>query len=133
MKQKSGPSTPKVRIDKWLWAARFFKTRQLAVKALKTGKVSLNNQSCKPASVVKVGDILTVKRGYHEMQIEVLDLSENRGPAPVAQQLYLETEQSKQEREKVSKLVAAQPKIDFDLKKPNKRDVRSHRAAKRGR
>lgn len=132
MKQKADQALQKVRIDKWLWAARFFKTRQMAVKALKTGKVSLNNQNCKPASVVKVGDLLTVKRGYHEMQVEVLDLSENRGPAPIAQKLYLETEQSKHERDKVSKLVAAQPKIDFDLKKPDKRDVRSHRAVKRG-
>lgn len=132
MKQKADQALQKVRIDKWLWAARFFKTRQMAVKALKTGKVSLNNQNCKPASVVKVGDLLTVKRGYHEMQVEVLDLSENRGPAPIAQKLYLETEQSKHERDKVSKLVAAQPKIDFDFKKPDKRDVRSHRAVKRG-
>lgn len=132
MKSAVNNSLEKVRIDKWLWAARFFKTRQLAVKALKTGKVSLNKQNCKPASTVKLGDLLTIKRGYHEMQVEVLGLSENRGPAPVAQQLYLETEESKRQRDKVSQQVAAQPKIEFDLKKPDKRDVRSHRAIKRG-
>ena len=122
----------KTRIDKWLWAARFFKTRQLAVKALKTGKVSINRQSCKPASMVKIGDTLNVKRGLHEMEIDVLELSEQRGPAPAAQRLYQETEASIQRRARLSAEIAAQPKIDFDRRKPDKRGVRNHRALKRG-
>ena len=122
----------KVRLDKWLWAARFFKTRQLAVKALKTNKISLNQQNCKPASTVKVGDLLTIKRGFHDMEVEILELSENRGPAPIAQTLYQETPASITLKEKRSKLMAAQPKIGFDERKPDKRGVRTNRALKRG-
>jgi len=131
MSSKLDKSPNKVRIDKWLWAARFFKTRQLSVKALKNGKVSLNNQNCKPASTVKVGDLLLVKRGYHEMQIEILELSENRGPAIIAQTLYSETENSKAQRKKMSDTIKSQPKIEFELRKPDKRGVREHRALKR--
>lgn len=122
----------KIRLDKWLWAARFFKTRQLAVKALKTNKISLNQQNCKPASVVKLGDLLTIKRGFHDMEVEILVLSENRGPASVAQTLYQETESSKILKEKRSQLMAAQPKISFDASKPDKRGIRTNRALKRG-
>ncbi len=122
----------KVRIDKWLWAARFFKTRQLAVKALKTGKISLNKHSCKPASSIKIGDILKIKRGFQEMEVEVMELSENRGPASVAQQLYAETEHSQVHRREMREKMAAQPRIEFDVRKPDRRDVRSHRALKRG-
>ncbi|MCH2190841.1 MAG: RNA-binding S4 domain-containing protein [Gammaproteobacteria bacterium] len=122
----------KVRIDKWLWAARFFKTRQLAVKALKTSKVSLNGQNCKPAAMVKAGDIVSIKRGFHQMEVEIRLLSDNRGPASVAQTLYSETENSKITREKVSEQIAAQPKISFETRKPDKRGVRTNRALKRG-
>ncbi len=132
MNKAKTPFEDKVRIDKWLWAARFYKTRQLAVKAVETGKVSLNKQSCKPASTVKEGDILAIKRGYHDMQVVVLGISEQRGPAPIAQQLYDETQASKENRDKVSQQMAAQPKIDFDVRKPDKRSVRTHRALKRG-
>lgn len=132
MKHRKNTKLDKVRIDKWLWAARFYKTRQLAVKALKTGKVSLNKQNCKPATMVKLNDTLLIKHGHHEMEVEILDLSENRGPAPVAQQLYQETSTSKQRRTEISQQIAAQPRIEFDLKKPDKRSVRSHRALKRG-
>ncbi len=122
----------KVRIDKWLWAARFFKTRQLAVKALKTGKISINRQNCKPASTVKTGDLLLIKRGLHQLEVKINALSEQRGPAPVAQQLYEETSDSEAQRKKITAEIAAQPKIDFDQRKPDKRSVRSHRALKRG-
>lgn len=131
MKNNTDNSPTKIRIDKWLWAARFFKTRQLAVKAVKNGKVTLNSQSCKPASTVKVEDELTVQRGYHEMKIEVLSLSDVRGSATVAQQLYSETEDSKKRREQVSEEMNSQPKIKFELRKPDKRGVREHRALKR--
>lgn len=132
MSQQDNRELDKVRIDKWLWAARFFKTRQLAVKALKTSKVALNGQNCKPASMIKTGDLVTVKRGYHEMEVSIVKLSENRGPAKVAQTLYAETKSSKSSREKVSQQIAAQPKISFETRKPDKRGVRTNRALKRG-
>ncbi len=128
----SDASTDKVRIDKWLWAARFFKTRQLAAKAVKTGKISVNQNNCKPATTVKIGDTLRIRRGLHDMEVEIVELSEKRGPAPVAQALYRETQHSISERKRMAEQAAAQPRINFDAKKPGKRDVRSHRALKRG-
>lgn len=83
-----------IRIDKWLWAARFFKTRGLAQTAIDNGRVLLANARVKPAHVVKVGDALTVTAGERTFEIEVLDLSDVRGPAPVAQKLYRETDAS---------------------------------------
>src|SRR5580704_18833387 len=73
-----------MRIDKWLWAARFFKTRTLAVKACELGRVSANGQSVKPARDVYVGDLLRIKNDSGDFQVQVLALSEIRGPAPVA-------------------------------------------------
>ncbi len=126
-------TTPeKVRIDKWLWAARFFKTRQLAVKALKNSNVSINGQTSKPATMVKIDDIVKVKKGIQEFEVTVLGLSENRGPAKVAQQLYFESDESKEKRKSLGEQLRAMPKIQFDTKKPDKRGVRSHRAVKRG-
>jgi len=122
----------RVRIDKWLWAARFYKTRQLAVKALKNGQVGINNSPVKPASLVRLGDIIKIKRGLHELQVEVTSLSEKRGSATIAQTLYTETEASKAARAKLQQQLASQPKIDIDHRKPDKRGVRSHRALKRG-
>lgn len=74
---------------------------------------------------------MLVKRGYLEMQIEILELSENRGPAAIAQTLYSETENSKAQRKKMSDTIKSQPKIEFELRKPDKRGVREHRALKR--
>lgn len=91
--------TTGVRIDVWLWAARFFKTRSLAKQAIGGGKVELNGASCKAARVVHVGDRLSVRRGEERMEIEVLGLSDQRGPAPAAQALYRESEASRQARE----------------------------------
>lgn len=125
-------SIQRVRIDKWLWAARFYKTRQLAVKALKNGQVSLNQQAAKPATNVKLSDRLTVKRGVYQLEVEVLGLSEKRGSATIAQTLYRETEQSKSDRAQLKEQLANQPKIDIDRRKPDKYAVRSHRALKRG-
>jgi len=132
MKNKVNNDINGVRIDKWLWAARFYKTRQLAVKALKNGKVSLNRQSVKPATNLQLEDLLVIKRGIHEIQITILGLSDKRGPAKVAQTLYAETEDSITAREKLQKELDNQPKIDIDYRKPDKRGVRSHRALKRG-
>ncbi len=122
----------RVRIDKWLWAARFYKTRQLAIKALKNSQIGLLKQTLKPATNIKTGDILTIKRGIHQIEIEILALSEKRGSATIAQQLYQETPASVARNRKLKDQLAAQPKIDIDRRKPDKRGVRSHRAIKRG-
>ena len=91
-----------VRVDKWLWAARFFKTRTLAGKACELGRVDWNGQTSKASREVKVGDVLRVKNEGGEFVVEVLALSEMRGPASVAQTLYRETEESKEARAKVA-------------------------------
>jgi ribosome-associated heat shock protein Hsp15 len=83
---------PGVRLDVWLWAARFFKTRSLAKQAIEGGKVDLGEGSARPARLVHVGDRLRIARGEERYEIDVLGLSETRGPASVAQQLYGETE-----------------------------------------
>ncbi|MGS0740956.1 RNA-binding S4 domain-containing protein [Glaciimonas sp. GG7] len=87
-------SVATVRIDKWLWAARFFKTRSLATEAVVTGKVSLNGERVKPAHNVKVGDTLEINNGANAWEVVVQRLADVRGSAVVAQTLYQETEQS---------------------------------------
>ena len=121
-----------LRIDKWLWAARFYKTRQLAVKALKNGKVTLGGQNPKPATAIKVGDLLTIKRGPYRMTVEVLVLLDKRGSATIAQTMYQETDHSIDQREQLKQQLANQPRIDIDRRKPDKRGVRSNRQLKRG-
>src|SRR5271154_3863940 len=114
-----------VRMDKWLWAARFFKTRALAAKACELGRVMLREQPAKAARDVKVGDMLRVRNEGGEFAVEVLGLSELRGPAAVAQTLYRETEASKEAR-----LVAAAERkaaMQFEIlpaRRPSKRDRR---------
>lgn len=125
-------SLERVRIDKWLWAARFYKTRQLAIKALKSSQISLPKQSLKPSTNVKVGDFLTIKRGLHQMEVEIIGLSEKRGSATMARELYTETKASIAFNEELKEQLASQPKIDIDRRKPDKRGIRSHRAVKRG-
>ena len=120
-----------IRVDKWLWAARFYKTRQLAVKAIKTGKVDLNRQKTKPASNIAVGDTVSVTRGPYLMEVEVMAISDQRRSASIAKVLYRETEQSIAARESLQKSLAAQPKIERDLRKPQKRALRSSRELKR--
>ncbi len=90
-----------VRIDKWLWAARFFKTRSLAVKAVSGGHIALNGHKVKPARIVQVGDSLVIRQGFIEVTLNVLALSEQRGPAAAARMLYQETEESVSKREQV--------------------------------
>ena len=91
-----------VRIDKWLWAARFFKTRALAARACELGRIQSNGQPAKPARDVHVGDMLRVTNEGGEFLVEVLLLSEVRGPAAVAQTLYRETDASREQRMKVA-------------------------------
>ncbi|MCW8870304.1 MAG: S4 domain-containing protein [Proteobacteria bacterium] len=88
-----------VRIDKWLWAARFYKTRSLAKKKIEQGKIKVNGQRCKPARTIEVGDQVSIKKGQTQWVVDVLDLSEQRGPAKVAQNLYQETQASQKSRE----------------------------------
>lgn len=89
----------KVRIDKWLWAARFFKTRAMATEAINGGHVHVNGQRIKPARTVNVGDEVVITRPPYTFVVEVIALSEKRGPAAQARLLYQETEQSQQKRE----------------------------------
>lgn len=114
-----------VRIDKWLWAARFFKTRSLASRACELGRVESNGQNVKSSRDVRVGDLLRVKNDSGDFQIEVLGLSEIRGPAPVAQTLYRETEQSRELRLKLAEQRKAMPRFETATEgKPSKRDRR---------
>jgi len=121
-----GDFSSNVRMDKWLWAARFFKTRSLAVRACDLGRVEVKGVAAKPARDVRVGERLRVRNEGGEFEIEVLGLSEVRGPAAVAQGLYRETEASKAARAKV----AAERKAmgQFDVLRapgrPSKRDRR---------
>ena len=121
----------RIRIDKWLWAARFFKTRQLAATAIKNGKIKLNGQNTKNATPVTPGDLLWVRSGPYQRQYEILALSEIRGPAPIAQSLYRETATSKELGAKLKQALAGQPKIDRSRQKPDKRAIRDGRKIKR--
>lgn len=88
-----------VRLDVWLWAARFFKTRSLAKQAIETGKVEIGGQRAKPSRTVRIGDALNIIRGEETFEIHVRGLSDIRGAAPVAQALYLESDASRARRE----------------------------------
>ena len=101
------PARP-VRLDLWLWAARFFRTRALAKQAVDTGKVEIDGQRAKPSRGVRIGDALLVARGEERFEIEVLALSDMRGPAGVAQALYRESEASRLAREQARALRAAE-------------------------
>ncbi len=114
-----------MRMDKWLWASRFFKTRALATRACELGRIQSNDQVAKPAREVRIGDMLRVTNAGGDFQVEVLLLSEVRGPASVAQTLYRETEASRELRMKV----AAERKAAMQFEtlpsgRPSKRDRR---------
>jgi len=114
-----------VRMDKWLWAARFFKTRAQASKACDIGRIHSNSIEAKPARDVRIGDMLHIKNEGGEFQIEVLLLSEMRGPAAVAQTLYRETEASKAARIKAAEeRKAMQEFAPLPEHRPSKRDRR---------
>jgi len=115
----------RVRIDKWLWAARFFKTRTLAARACELGRIETNGQRVKPAREVHSGDLLQVKNEAGEFEVEVLALSETRGPAVVAQSLYRETERSREFRLKLAEQRKAMPLLETSGQgKPSKRNRR---------
>ena len=114
-----------VRMDKWLWAARFFKTRTLARRACDIGRIECNGQRAKAAREVRAGDLLLVKNEGGDFEVEVLALSEMRGPAAVAQTLYRETEASRELRLKLAEERKAMPDFETSREgKPSKRDRR---------
>lgn len=114
-----------VRMDKWLWAARFFKTRALAAKACELGRVTSNGIQAKPAREVKLGDRLTIVNESGTFEIDVLVLSEMRGPAAVAQTLYAELASSKEARQRAVEERKSAPYFDdFRFGRPSKRDRR---------
>ena len=114
-----------VRIDKWLWAARFYKTRALAVKACDSNKVKLRDQPAKPARDIKVGDRISATNEGGTFTVDVLGLSDVRGPAPVAQALYRETAESVAARAKEAQVRKENPWFELDrVERPTKRDRR---------
>src|SRR4051812_2295507 len=122
----------RVRIDKWLWAARFFKTRALAARACELGRVESNGQAAKPAREVRIGDTLGIRNDSGDFQVEVLLLSEMRGPASVAQTLYAETAASREARQKLAEERRNMPHFEALREgKPSKRDRRELNRLKR--
>jgi ribosome-associated heat shock protein Hsp15 len=116
-----------VRVDKWLWAARFFKTRSLASHACELGRVQTREQPVKPSREVHAGDMLKVKNDSGEFEVEVLGVSDMRGPAAVAQALYRETEESKAARQRAIEQRKFLPFFDaLPEGKPSKRDRRRY-------
>ena len=118
-----------VRLDLWLWAARFYRTRALAKHAIETGKVDAGGQRAKPSRSVRIGDVLVVARGEERFEIEVVALSDVRGPASIAQGLYRESDASKLAREQAKALRAAERNgFRAPETKPDKRARRLIRA-----
>jgi ribosome-associated heat shock protein Hsp15 len=114
-----------VRIDKWLWAARFFKTRSLASRACELGRIRSNEQPAKASREVRIGDMLRVSNDGGDFEVEVLLLSDSRGPAAVAQTLYRETEASQELRQKVAAERRATREFEqLPAGRPSKRDRR---------
>lgn len=113
---------PAIRLDIWLWAARFFKTRALAKQAIETGKIDVGGQRAKPSRTVKPGDAMKIVRSGETFEIEVLAVSDTRGPAPVAQALYRESDESRARREHERELRRAEATgYRAPLSKPDKR------------
>ena len=122
-KQQVDSSLARLRLDKWLWAARFYKTRSLAKQAIEGGKVQCDGSRAKPSKEIEVGAEIRLRQGFDERTVHVCALSEQRRGAPEAQQLYAETEQSVKQREQLSEQRKSQPQI-MSNSKPNKKDRR---------
>ena len=122
----------RVRLDKWLWAARFFKTRALAAEAIDGGKVEVNEGKAKRAKMVQVGDEVRVRQTPFEHVVIVRGVSERRGPASVAATLYEETPASKARREALATQIRSMPADDWETGRPTKRDRREIERFKRG-
>lgn len=115
---------PSVRLDKWLWAARFFKTRQLAIEAIGAGHIELNGDRAKPAKSVKAGDEITVRKPPYQYIVVVKSVSEKRGSATIARELFTETAESLAAREKLHAELRDMPAPIFKGR-PTKRDRRT--------
>jgi ribosome-associated heat shock protein Hsp15 len=114
-----------MRIDKWLWAARFYKTRSLATQAIEAGQVRVNDERCKPAKDLRVGDDVLVRQGGLEWRVVVKGLADRRGPASLAQKLYEETADSRAQREEALAMRRLGGEPAQDMKgRPTKRDRR---------
>lgn len=123
----------KVRLDRWLWAARFFKTRSLAATAIDGGKVQVNGARVKRAAPIGTGDEVRIRKPPYEFVLEVLRASEHRGPAAEAQQLYRETDASVRARETLREQLRLQPHVSFEGKgRPTKKDRRDLDRLRRG-
>jgi ribosome-associated heat shock protein Hsp15 len=122
----------RVRLDKWLWAARFYKTRTLAAEAVAGGKVQVNGDRAKPARPLAAGDEVRVRQGPYEHRVVVRELSERRGPASVAARLYEETAESREAREKLAvQLKTLHSAFVTPAARPTKRDRREIERFKR--
>lgn len=119
-------SLEKLRLDKWLWAARFYKTRSLAAREIGNGRVMVNDQSAKPAREISPDDMITVRKGDTRTEVRVIALSAVRGPAPVARQLYEETPDSIAARERTAEMrrLAPEPAHAIRAGRPTKRERR---------
>jgi ribosome-associated heat shock protein Hsp15 len=115
---------PRIRLDKWLWAARFFKTRSLAAEAIKGGKVDVNGDRAKRAKEVKVGDEVRVRHGPYEHIVVVRGIAERRGPATEAATLYEETEASRRAREERAVQLRSMSALFIDSGRPTKKQRR---------
>jgi ribosome-associated heat shock protein Hsp15 len=120
------PPLDRLRLDKWLWVARLYKTRALAAEEVDLGRVSVNGQPAKPGRDMKVGDTLTLRQGPVQRELRVLGLSAMRGPAPVAQALYAETAESMAAREAAAarRRMGVEPADTLSHGRPTKRDRR---------
>ena len=124
--QSAEQDMDKTRIDKWLWAARFFKTRSLAVDEINHGRVQIDQHDVKPAREVRIGDVITIVQAKIPRTVLVKAISEQRGPAPLAQQLYEETPDSLQTRAKIVERnrLSPEPALSLTHGRPTKRDRR---------
>lgn len=128
----SSDEITRVRLDKWLWAARFFKTRALAAQAIETGKVEVNGERAKRAKQLQVGDELQIRLGPYYHIVKVRGISERRGPPAVAAELFEETEESRKAREAMQLQVRiAQSVPGYDRGRPTKKDRREIERLKR--
>ena len=122
----NSPSSERLRLDKWLWAARFYKTRSLATDEIGKGRVEVNGQAAKPARELRIGDRVELRQGHALRTVVVRALSEQRGPAPAAQLLYEETAESLALRERLAteRRTAPEPSNSIEQGRPTKRNRR---------
>ena len=130
---KRDDAMEKIRLDKWLWAARFYKTRSLASEEISKGRVNVNNMPAKPAREVGHGDLIAIRKNDPPIEVRVNAVSGVRGPAPIAQKLYEETPESQARRQAAAEMrrLAPEPADTIRTGRPTKRDRRQIEFAKR--